>query len=77
MIEALIGSLHAGLTLWKNKDARKYLDKLFDLKRDYYEEYNKPENERSNAVLDNIEHELCLIAEAFSSQVGIAYTGNQ
>ena len=70
MTEALIKSLSAGLSLWKSKEARKYVNKLMGLKRDYYEEYNKSLSDRDDAVLDNIEFELRLLSEAFSSQVG-------
>jgi hypothetical protein len=70
MIEALFKALSAGLTIWQNKDARKYIDKVIKLKKDYYEEYSKPDTFRDDAILDNIEFELCIISEAFNSQIG-------
>ena len=71
MIEALIKSLEIGLGLWASKDKRKYLDKLIRLKEDFYEEFNKPDDERSDAVIDNIKLELRILTEAFASQVTI------
>lgn len=68
MIDSLFKVLIPALTLWKNKDARKYLDKVIQLKKEWYSEYNKDISD--DAVLDNIEFELRIISESFSSQVG-------
>lgn len=67
MTNILFKTLLAGLTLWKNKDARKYLDQVIKLKKQWYDEYNLPEF--SDAKLDNIERELKIIAETFSSKI--------
>ena len=72
MIDSVLKLLVTGLSLWEHKDARKYLDKTIKLRKQWYEEYNK--DTPDNATLDNIELELRLISEAFSSQVGVAYT---
>lgn len=69
MVESVIALLQAGLTLWVDKNKTKYLDKFMSLKRDYYEEINKPQGKRSNARLDNITFELELLGAAFSSSV--------
>ena len=74
MLEALFRALEAGLSIWNRENARKYLDKLIQLKKDWYEEYNKPDNERDHAVLDNIEFELRLISSAFYTEAGTANT---
>ena len=69
MIEILANALLAGLSLWKSKEARKYTNKVINLKRDYYDEYNKETPD--HAVLDNIEFELRRTGEAFYSKVGV------
>lgn len=72
MFEALAEALAAGLTLWKDKNATKYVDKLMRLRREYREESNKPEGVRSDAVLDNLTFELRNLGVAFSA--GVAAT---
>lgn len=67
---ALSQALAAGLSIWNNKEARKYQDKLIALKKDYYEEYNKDISNRNDAILDNLQFELRLIAIAFATDVG-------
>lgn len=67
MFASLVGALEAGLSLWKSKESRKYIDKVTNLKRDYYEEDNKERPDM--ALLDNIEFELRLVSESFGSQV--------
>lgn len=70
MIPLLFKTLFAGLTLWNTKEARKYRDEIIKLKRDWYEEFNKPDNEIDHSVLDNVEFELRIIGEAFATEVG-------
>jgi hypothetical protein len=69
MIEAFLSVLAAGLSLWDHEEKTKYRDKYLELRKKWYEEFNKPEDIRSDAVLDNIELELRLIGEAFSTSV--------
>ena len=69
MVDSLVKALAAGLSLWQHKDARKYLEKTFKLKKEWYEEYNKPESD--DATLDDIMFQLQLISETFSSKVGV------
>lgn len=70
MIPLLFETLFAGLTLLNTKEARKYRDEIIKLKRDWYEEFNKPDNEIDHSVLDNTEFELRIIGEAFVTEVG-------
>jgi len=67
MIEALVKTLGAGLSIWQSKEKRKYVDKLIRLKREYYEEYNKEVSDDS--VLDGLVFELELLGIAFASKV--------
>lgn len=77
MFQTLMSTLLAGLTLWNNKESTKYRDKVIQLKKDYYEEYNKDLSVRSDAVLDNIRHELCIISESFAANAGIPSAPDQ
>ncbi|QDP68082.1 MAG: hypothetical protein Unbinned5081contig1003_14 [Prokaryotic dsDNA virus sp.] len=74
MIESVFKLLEAGLTLWNTKESKQYLKEVINLKKEFYEEFNKDERNRSNAVLDNIKHQLRIIEEGFTSQVGITHT---
>lgn len=75
MISSVFKVLEAGLGLWKSKESRKYLDKVIKLKREWYEEYNKETSD--HAILDNIERELLILCESFSSQAGIKNADNK
>lgn len=68
MKEALFMALSAGLSLWNTKEARKYRERVLELKKEWYEEFNKPIPD--NASLDGIELELRHIAESFYTQTG-------
>lgn len=70
MVEAIFQALAAGLSLWKSIEQRKYIDKLASLKRDYREETSKDPSLRSDAILDNIEFEVKLLANSFALSVG-------
>jgi hypothetical protein len=70
VIETALKLLETGLSLWLHKEKTKYVDKLMDLKRKYYEEINRPADLRNDAVLDSLEFELCVLALAFTSSVG-------
>lgn len=65
MLSSIIQLLQTGLSLWEHHEKTKYIDKVIQLKKRYRDEESKPENERSGAVLDNIEFELRLISAAF------------
>ena len=64
----IIGSLFKitehTLSIYQTKQARKYLDRVVYLKREYYEESNKPENKQNHARMDNITAELRIISES-------------
>lgn len=67
MIGQVIQLLMTGLSLWQNKEARKYIDKVIKLKQEYHDEMAKPETERSDAVLDDIDFQLRTLSIAFCS----------
>lgn len=65
MVTLVLGILEQGLKLWNSHESTKYLDKLLKLKKEWYEEYNKPLDERSDNRLDDIEFELRILADSF------------
>lgn len=69
MILQIISLLSTGLTLWNNIEKNKYTDKLMELKTKYYEEANKPEDQRSDAVMDNLMFELKVLSDSFVTSV--------
>lgn len=70
MFSALLAVLGAGLELWASKEKHKYIDQLTDLERRHREEENKPSDQRSDAVLDNLEFELRQLGRNFAAAVG-------
>ena len=61
----VFGVLEQGLKLWNSKEANKYLDKMIKLRKDWYAEYNKPLDERSDVKLDSIELQLKILCQSF------------
>lgn len=64
-IKLILGVLEQGLKLWNSKEADKYLAKMIHLKKEWYEEYDKPISERSDVKLDAIELHLRLLCQSF------------
>jgi chorismate mutase len=69
MFIAILGIVEAALSIWASKLRQKYIDRVGEIKRAYDEEYNKPDSERSDAVLDNLERELCIAAEELAAEI--------
>lgn len=61
----IFGVLEQSLKLWNSKESSKYLDKMIKLRKEWYEEYNKPLDDRSDVKLDNIELQLRILCESF------------
>ena len=64
-IQLSLGVLEQGLKLWNSKEADKYISKLVKLKKEWYEEYNKPLDQRSDIKLDFIELQLRILCQSF------------
>lgn len=62
----VISVLKEGLKLSNTIIDRKYLDRVIDLEKEFYEELAKPDDERSDLALDNIMLELRTIAAIFA-----------
>jgi hypothetical protein len=60
-----LGVLKEGLKLWNSRESNKYLERVIKLEKDYYEELNKPSDERSDYRLDSILLELTIISQSF------------
>jgi hypothetical protein len=69
-ISVILSLADTGLKLWQQKDARKYIDQLIELKQEYYNEINKPEGTRDDARLDRIEFRIKLLCDSFTSSAG-------
>lgn len=69
MISAILGIVEAALSIWDSKLKQKYIDKVERLKRDYYEEINRPLSERSDAVMDNLEFELKITTASLAADM--------
>jgi len=69
MVGTLLGILEAGLSIWASREKTKYQDRYIKLKREWYEEYNKPEDRRSDAELDRIEFDIRVLCLAVSAQI--------
>ena len=77
MFEVLARCLASGLELWVHKEKTKYIDELIALRKEYYEESNKDPSVRDDAVLDNLEFKLRVLAIAFSSGASKQNATNQ
>jgi hypothetical protein len=69
MFAAILGIAEAALSIWSSKLKQKYIDKVENLKREYYAEINKPREERDNAALDNLEFELRLTIASLAADL--------
>jgi len=70
MTELLFGVLLQGLKLWNSKESSKYIDEVYELQKDWLNEYQKPRRLRSNANLDEYEQRLQLISKLFVNSSG-------
>lgn len=65
-IGLVLSILKEGLKLSNRIIDRKYLDRVIDLEKEYYEELSKPDDDRSDLALDSILLELKTIARIFA-----------
>lgn len=70
MVEVIFQLLQAGINLADDIIKTKYQDQYIKLKERYYEEFNKDPAQRSDAILDNVESELRILASSFAASVG-------
>lgn len=67
--KVILSILDSALSIWKSKEATKYQDERIKLEKNFYEEYNKPLDKRSDAVLDTINLELRILGSAVASAI--------
>jgi len=60
-----LGILKEGLKLWNSREATKYLDRVIELEKRYYEELKKEDSIRSDVELDSIMLELTILSQSF------------
>ncbi|TXG77620.1 hypothetical protein E6Q11_02505 [Candidatus Dojkabacteria bacterium] len=70
MVETVLKILEAGFSIWASKERNKYRDELISLKQEYYDEYNKPFEERDDGKLDRILFRLRCLGDSFATSVG-------
>ena len=68
MVTLLFKVLESGLSLWKTKEARKYIDEVIELKKEWYEAYEQIPMDIGR--ISRIERKLRLLSETFTSAVG-------
>lgn len=76
MIDTLLSVLASALSIWDHAESRNYLDQLTSLKEAYYAELAKPDDSRSDAILDDCLSKLRIIGTAYASAVSGTNTGN-
>ena len=76
LIGAIFGVAEQTLMFVNIREKRKYQDQLIKLKTEWYEEFNKDDSNRSDAVLDNLERKLCILLDAISSDLRAENTSN-
>ena len=67
IVGALFGIAEHSLSIYDTKMSRKYLERVLFLKKLYYKEENKIEENRNHALMDNMINELCLITDTIAS----------
>jgi hypothetical protein len=65
-----LGILKEGLKLWNTKEGQKYLDEVIKLEKEYYEEFSKPEDERSQLFLDDKLLHIRILSQGFIQRTG-------
>lgn len=66
---SLLGIVDAVLQLKVLKEQRKYVDEKMAIEKEHYEESNKPDDVRDNAVLDNLGFRLRQLASAIAGDL--------
>jgi hypothetical protein len=61
----VLGVLKEGLKLWNSKESTKYLDRIIELEKEYYDELSKDEDNRSQLALDRCLLEFRIISQSF------------
>lgn len=72
MFLVILELIKVALDLWASKEKRKYIDEMLSIQKDYYEETAKPDNQRSDAVLDSLEFRAKILAQAIIKDIQLS-----
>lgn len=61
-VSSIIKLLTVTLDIWDSKEKTKYIDQKIKLEKEWYAEFNKNIDERSNLVMDTIYRELLILS---------------
>lgn len=75
MIDSLFSVLASALSIWDHAEKDKYISQCISLKEKYYAEIAKPDDSRSDAIIDYCLSELCFIGAAYSAAVSSKNAG--
>ncbi len=64
LVAPILSILEQFLKLRNTKEDRKILDRVIFLRKEKYNEENKPDNKQSHSYIDNINAELRIIIES-------------
>jgi len=70
MVSSILNIISAALSIWEHKERTKYQAELKKLKEDFYAEYNKPLEIRSDAILDNLNRRVLIFADTVAAAIG-------
>lgn len=71
---SLIGAATALLKYLTVTEQNKYNAELKELREKYEIEINKPDEKFDDALVDSIEHQLCILADTITNQVGLTHS---
>lgn len=71
-VGALLQIIGAVLSIVADKVRRKYIDEYLELKQAWYDEYNRPREQRNNAALDTIKFRIIQLGNTISTDVELA-----
>jgi len=81
--KVILNILDSALSLWNSKEKTKYIDEKIKLEKKYYDEFNKQIHDpskpydkmvdyRSDAILDSIHFELCILSNNAAAAIRAA-----
>jgi len=71
-IGALLQIIGAVLSIVADKVRRKYIDEYLELKQAWYDEYNRPREQRNNAALDTIKFRIVALSQTIAADKELA-----
>lgn len=72
LVDSLLKIGASLISLLELKERRKYTDQMLELQKAYYVEYNKPYEQKNDALMDQIKFNLVLLIQAIASDLEAA-----